>query len=145
MLSVAQISKIIRFIVAYLIVAVFAIYAFRLPLIITRNQDLVHEYYYVNPAFSLFMDFIFIALYYLFAMMIWNKLQITSVVGKGFVFIASTAFLTTFFWFYFTRYPMNTSFFSRWFHTVGLRSVVYDVILLTIIFIIYQEISSDHM
>jgi len=134
-----EISKIITFIVVYLLIATILIYGLNLPSVITGNTELVHEYYYTHPAFSLFMDFVFISGYYLFAMMIWNKLQITSVYRKGVVFVVSTAFLTTFFWFYFTRQPMTTSFFSRWFHTVGLLSVVYDVVLLGIIFAVYQE------
>jgi hypothetical protein len=133
-------DKIIKFTVAYLIVAIVMIYGLNLPLKITGNKDLVHEYYFVNPIFSLVMDFVFIALYYLFAMMIWNRLQITSVYGKGIIFLISTTFLTTFFWFYFTSSPVHEAFFSRWFHGVGLRSVVYDVVLLGLIFVVYQGI-----
>lgn len=127
------------FTVAYLIVALVMVYGLRLPEHLTGNPALVHEYYFIDPAFSLAMDFVFIALYYLFAWTIWNWFNVTSVTGQGLIFIGSTALLTTFFWFYFTRHPVRaSSFFSRWFHGIGLRSVLYDVVLLGLIFVVYH-------
>ena len=37
----------------------------------------------------------------------------------------------------FNKYPVSSNFFSKWFHTVGYSSVVYDIILLVVIYVIY--------
>ena len=125
------------FIAVYLLVMGLLVYTINLPARLTGNPALVHEYYFVEPWKSLAMDLVFIVLYWLFAYTIWNVFEVTSVVYQGLIFVASTALLTTFFWWYFTRRPVDSgSFFSRWFHGVGARSVVYDIVLLGTLFVV---------
>jgi hypothetical protein len=129
------------FVVAYVVVMVIFVYTIRLPQIITRNYELVHEYYFANKIKSFFTDLVFIVLYWLFAYVVWTVLKIKSQQGQFVVLIGSSIFLTSAFWFYFTRQPYHSAhFFNRWFHTVGLRSAVYDAVLFGILFVVYHGV-----
>lgn len=133
----------VSFAIAYTVVMVVFVYLIRLPELITQNHDLVQEYYFANKLKSFYTDFLFIVLYWLFAYVIWTVLKITSLQGQLAILVTCTVALTTLFWFYFTRQPYDSGhFFNRWFHTVGLRSVVYDGILLAILFMAYQGVKS---
>ena len=55
----------------------------------------------------------------------------------------TTAVLTFGFCLYFTSYPETPNFFSKWFHTVGYSSIIYDVILLVVIFLIYKYLQQN--
>ena len=133
----------ISFAIAYTIVMVILVYLLRLPQWITQNHDLVQEYYFTNKLKSFFTDLLFITLYWLFAYVIWTVLKVTSIQGQIGILVGSTILLTTVCWFYFTRQPYDFGhFFNRWFHTVGLRSVVYDALLLGILFMVYQAIKA---
>lgn len=129
----------IVFIISYLLVMGLLVYTINLPAWITKNPKLVDEYYFKNPLKSLIMDFIFILGYWGVAYLVWTNLGVETTVKKGIVLIICTALLTTLFWFGFTRKDLNPeNFFSRWFHTVGLSSVIYDMILIGVLFMVYD-------
>jgi hypothetical protein len=128
---------------AYTLTMLVCVYGLRLPQFVTGNVDLVNEYYFTRPFFSFGLDFVLVSLYMLFAWTLWNALQIESTIGQIVVLGCVTAGLTTLFWLYFSRQPLDPlRFFSRWFHTVGVRSVVYDVILLVIVYLVFTAIKS---
>ena len=138
-------NYIFYFLIAYTLVMGIFVYLLRLPEWITQNTNLVGEYYYSNRLFSFGMDLFFIVLYWLFAYVIWKVLGIESVGGQFAVLLVATIFLTTVFWQYFTRKPLDSSqFFSRWFHTVGFKAVVYDAVLLSILFFTVYGIQRIH-
>lgn len=127
------------FLVAYTLVMVIVVYAFRLPQRLTGQPQLVDEYYVQRRLFSFGLDLVFIVLYWGFAYTLWTVSGVTQVWAQGAVLLMSTALLTTFFWWYFTRQPLNPDrFFSRWFHTVGPYAIVYDVLLLGILFLVFH-------
>lgn len=137
----AYMKSISYFLIAYTAVMLLFVYLLRLPEWVTQNKNLVGEYYFTNRLFSFGMDLFFIVLYWLFAYVIWTVLKIKSVPGQLGVLLATTILLTTVFWQYFSRKPLDPAqFFSRWFHTVGFRAVIYDAILLGILFIAYQGV-----
>lgn len=127
------------FIGAYLIVLLVLVYGFRLPWRLTGYASIVDEYYLQRWKTSIWLDFVFIALYFGFAYIVWTALDLTRVPQQLTVVVGCTLFLTAAFCFYFRRTPIDSKqFFSRWFHTVGYRSVVYDVLLLGTIFVVFQ-------
>ena len=67
-----------------------------------------------------------------------NLLGMNTYVEQIVVVALTTATLTSLFCFYFRSYPQSQNFFSKWFHQVGYSSVVYDVILLKIVYIVYM-------
>ena len=58
------------------------------------------------------------------------------------IVIGTTCCLTGGFCYYYRQRPMSTEFFSKWFHTVGYSSVIYDVVLLSFIYWIYMYLES---
>lgn len=133
------VKNILVFLLSYFLVMGVLVYLIKLPVWITGNESLVHEYYFVQPWKSLGMDLFFILMYLSFTYLIWKLFGITSIVVQGLVFMMCTAFLTAFFWAYYTQSALDSSsFFSRWFHGVGIRAVLYDIILLGTLFIVYH-------
>jgi hypothetical protein len=133
----------LAFFLAYTLVMVTAVYTLRLPQHLTGQPALVDEYYVHRPLFSFGLDLVFIVLYWGFAYTVWNVAGIQQTWAQGLILLGTTAFLTAFFWWSFTRQPLNPDrFFSRWFHAVGAYSILYDVILLGLIFVVFHAIRS---
>ena len=133
------VKSVLVFLLSYLLVMGVLVYLINLPALITGKEELVHEYYFVKPWKSLLMDLFFILMYLSFTYLIWRLFNINTVLVQGLVFVVCTALLTTFFWAYYTQSKMDpTSFFSRWFHGVGISAVLYDTILLGTLFVMYH-------
>ena len=112
-------------------------YVINLPGIVTGKQEIVNEYYRKNFITNVPMDLFFILCYFLVAYLVMLFFKIKKNWAKLITVGIVTAFLTSIFCYYFINKPQTTSFFSRWFNTVGYSSVVYDVILLVFIYGIY--------
>ena len=112
-------------------------YLINLPGIVTGKQEIVNEYYRKNFITNVPMDLFFILCYFLVAYLVMLFFKIKKNWAKLITVGIVTAFLTSIFCYYFINKPQTTSFFSRWFNTVGYSSVVYDVILLVFIYGIY--------
>lgn len=110
------------------------IYGLNLPTIITGNVGLVKEYYYSNYMSSFLLDVVLIAIYLGIAYMISDFLKISSFVEKWVIVVFVTCIISGAFYLYFiSRRPTNM-FFSRWFHSVKMKAIVYDVILVSSVF-----------
>jgi len=134
--------EILSFLCAYTLVMVVAVYLLRLPQQLTGQPALVDEYYVQRRWFSFGLDLVFILLYWGFAYTIWNSAGVEQTWAQGLVLLGTTALLTAFFWWSFTRQPLNPDrFFSRWFHAVGTYAIVYDVILLGLIFVVFHGLN----
>lgn len=124
------------FIIAYSLVQLIFVYFFNLPALITGANDLIIEYYYKNGLFNYFLDLIIYAVYISIAYFIIKLFKIINF--KLLIVILTTIFLSTFFMIYFTSYPKNKSFFSRWFHKTRFKSVFYDTIIISITYLVYN-------
>jgi hypothetical protein len=98
---------------------------------------IVNEYYITNFTKSIPLDFLFIFIYFTFAGIFMRIFNLKSIISKLFTIAIITFLVTGFFYIYFTSYEETDTFFSRWFHTVGYSSIIYDVILLTFIYLIF--------
>ena len=88
------------------------------------------------------MDYIFVLIYLCIACFIIKQFKITDTFQKIIVVALTTMVITGGFMIYFTSKKMTPNFFSRWFHTVGWSSLIYDSLLLCFIYCIYLYIEN---
>ena len=131
------IKELLFLIIAFCVGIFFLTYLLNLPGLVTGKQKIVDEYYKTNFITNVPLDLFFILLYFLVAYWVMILLKVKNDGGKLLTVAVVTALLTGFFCYYFTSKKMTTSFFSRWFNTVGYSSIVYDVILLVFIYAVY--------
>ena len=115
-------------------------YLLQLPHLITGKPNIVNEYYKVNFIKNVPLDLIFVLVYFLISQFFIKILKINDVHLKILIVAITTALLTFGFCYYFRSKDQTENFFSKWFHTVGYSSIVYDVILLTFIYIVYLKL-----
>lgn len=134
---VKYIKNLLMYIISFC-VGVFTItYLLKVPHLITGNSDIVNEYYLSNFTKNLPLDFLFVLLYFLFGHIFIRFFNIEKNSTKILIIALCTVILTGGFCYYFTSRKQTTNFFSKWFHTVGYSSILYDVLLLVSIYIIY--------
>lgn len=112
-------------------------YLLNLPTLITQKKDIVNEYYIKNYLTNIPLDYFFVYIYLVISYLVMYILKLKENSSKILIVALVTAVLTGGFCLYFRSYPMNSNFFSKWFHTVGYSSVLYDVILLVFVYIIF--------
>jgi len=130
-------KELIQFVIAFSCGIFFITYFLKVPHMVTGKTKIVNEYYVKNFTKNVPLDLFFVACYLLLAHIAIKALKVRTVFGKIVVVGVITALLTAGFCYYFNSYKMSSNFFSKWFHTVGYSSVVYDVILLCFIYGIY--------
>ncbi len=130
-------SNVLSFLFASFVSLFSVTYSLRLPYRLT-NSTLVKEYYETNYVTNVPFDIFFIACYLIVAFQVASKLKMKTYLQRILIVGLTTAILTATFCYFFKSRPVTSSFFSRWFHTVGYTSVVYDVILLMTVFVVYS-------
>lgn len=118
---------------------VFFTYMLKLPFaLLPQHTAIVKEYYYEKMFPNALFDILFVLLYLCIALYACDRLHIETH-NRPLVVAIVTAILTAAFCLYFTAQKRDdTNFFSKWFYEVGYKSVVYDVLLLTGTFVVYQ-------
>ena len=126
------------YLAALTFVTVVGIYLFDIPTIISGAPDLVKEYYYDNAISSFILDIFLVAAYISVAMYVAGLLKIKgNDHAKQLVALAIvSALISSAFMFYFISGGGAGSFFHRWFKRVGMRAVLYDVILVSSVYLI---------
>lgn len=133
-------QQVIDYIISLFFVTIIFIYGINLPTLITGNKVLVKEYYYDHFLESLLLDIVLIAIYLNIAFYVFKKLKVKSFFGKLLIVAGVTILISGAFYLYFIYTKQTSIFFSRWFHTVRYKAVVYDVILLSLVFSVYYYI-----
>tara|TARA_Y100000816_G_scaffold286143_1_gene266801 strand:+ start:7246 stop:7731 length:486 start_codon:yes stop_codon:yes gene_type:complete len=111
------------------------VYLLNIPQLITNEPSLVKEYYYQKASKSIPEDLVIVVLYLLLAQLLVYLFKIRGFIRRLLVVCVTTALLSTGFYIYFTSKPIKqSSFFSRWFHTVKMKAVLYDVIYLGMVY-----------
>ncbi len=118
------------------------IYGLNLPKLVTGNVGLVKEYYYDNYMSSFLLDVVLIAVYLGIAYTVSGFLKISSFVGEWAMVLMVTLLISGGFYLYFLSTPLTNMFFSRWFHSVKYKAVIYDMILVSSVFAIKKFL--DH-
>ena len=75
-----------------------------------------------------------------FDLVLAKKMGVKSQTAYLLVLLGTTALISGSFWAYFSSGPMTSSFFSQWFHRAGFKAVIYDLTLLTLMYLVYVGI-----
>ena len=126
------------FLYSYCFSTVFLVYFIKLPFLLTREKDIVNEYYGKKFSSSFLMDLVLIFIYLLVAYFVANLFKVTVFSNKLLIVAVTTMILTGSFMLYFTSREKTNKFWSRWFHLSKYKSVMYDVILVSFVYIVYQ-------
>ena len=110
-------------------------FVLKVPYYITNQHALIREYYGKYFLTNIPLDFALVLIYLQIAYFAMNQLRIKEKLHKLGIVILTTICLTGGFCFYYRSLPMDSSFFSRWFHKAGYSSLLYDVILLVFVFL----------
>lgn len=137
----AVIKEILLLLVAYSITFIISttlvVYVLHLPTFITGQKDMVNEYYYDNFLSSALFDYFLVFAYLLVAQGVIYGLNANYISHRLTIVMITTLCISGSFYMYFKSQPLDKkSFFSRWFYKAGFNAVVYDIVLLTITYII---------
>jgi uncharacterized membrane protein YjjP (DUF1212 family) len=129
----------VSFIYAYTFTMVFLVYILKLPILLTGNTSLINEYYGKNFNYTFLLDFVLFIVYLSLSLFFIEIFNIKTFSYKLLTVIITTLLISGAFFIYFLSKPKNNnSFFSRWFHTVTYKAVIYDILLLSFTYIMYQ-------
>ena len=131
-------KEIISYLLAFIIGVTLIVYVLDFGSWITGNRQIVHSYYHYWP--NLLLDLGFIAAYLLIAIAIIKYFKIKENITKFGIVIITTITITSLFCLYFITRPMTTAFFSKWFHTVGYSSAIYDAVLIGFVYLLAVRI-----
>ena len=121
--------------ISYCIVTLIVVYVLKIPQIITGQHKLVNEYYYTNSISSFLLDLVLIYLYIKLASYIAKVFKIKTTYKKIFIVSFITFIISASFMFLFLK-QNNNLFFTRWFKSAGFYAVLYDIIIVTSLFIV---------
>lgn len=135
-------KNIFAYICAFIITLILLVYLLTLPYILTGADDLVNEYYVQHALTNIPLDFLLVTLYLLaaYALFWCVGVQTHQVAFRTVLVALATILISGFFAVYLTWRPSTSSFFSRWFHRVGWSGVLYDVVLLTTLYLVYRRL-----
>lgn len=128
----------VSFIYAYSFTMVFLVYILKLPTLVTGNTKLVEEYYAKNFNFTFVLDFFLFLTYLSISLFFIDYFNIKNFFNKVLMVALITTIISGVFFVYFITSKKTDSFFSKWFHAVSYKAVVYDILLLTFTYTIYQ-------
>lgn len=128
----------VSYIFSFTFVTVTIAYILKIPYLLTNNKQLVNEYYAKNFSNSALLDFFLFAIYLGISQFFINYFNVNTILHKLITVAITTIFISGSFAVYFLSKPVDKSFFSRWFHAVQYKAVVYDIILLTFSYFIYN-------
>jgi uncharacterized membrane protein YjjP (DUF1212 family) len=128
----------VSFIYAYSFTMVFLVYILKLPTLVTGNTKLVEEYYGQHFNYTFVLDFFLFLIYLSISLFFISYLDIKTFFNKILTVASVTTIISGLFFIYFINTKKTNSFFSRWFHTVSYKAVIYDILLLTFTYTIYQ-------
>jgi hypothetical protein len=128
------------YILSLSVITAVLIYTIDLPGYLTGAKDLVKEYYYRNAVGSFLLDIVIVALYISAAMYVTRAFGINSNAAELIAVAGTSAIISTLFMIFFKSGFAKNTFFSRWFDRVGMLAVMYDVILVSSIFVLMNVI-----
>lgn len=123
-----------NFIISLSVVTFGLVYLADLPTALTGETKLVTEYYYKNFAQSYFLDIVLVGGYILIGEAIKNSLELESWGEKLACIVLTTGVISSVFYILFSSGWQKGTFFSKWFAAVGLKAVLYDMILVSSVY-----------
>jgi len=133
-------NKLVAYSISFIVITLVGIYGLNLPALISQQPELVNQYYYKNWKFYIPFDWVLVAIYLFLSLYIADKLigaTSTHLENIG-IILLTTLVISGSFWAYFVKQPISSSFFSQWFHKAGFKAVLYDMLLLILIYVVYS-------
>ena len=139
-LDLLKINNIVKYLFAFFIGTFIIVYLLKIPNLLTGANTLIKEYYYDNFVQSTLLDIVLIFIYLLIGTYIIKiKFMKDCTLFKKLLIIFITSFIISFiFYIIIINKPKNEMFFSRWFHKVGIKAGIYDGIIVSTIYFIYN-------
>lgn len=132
-----------KYVFSLITVTTLLVYVIDLPTLLTKEPALVKEYYVKNYFTHFLLDVILIAIYLGISHYFMELFQISDKFMQLLFVAVITACISGLFYIYFIRSPKSSTFFSRWFHTVKSKAVIYDMILVSSVFFVYRFFWKD--
>jgi hypothetical protein len=134
-----QVDNFVKYLYAFFIGAFIVVYLLKIPNLLTGADDLLKQYYYDNFIQSTLLDCLLVYIYLLIGIYIINKFNINNnLLHKIFIIFSTSFIITSIFCIIFINRPKTDFVFSKWFHRVGFKASVYDGIILSTIYFIYD-------
>ena len=130
--------KFINYCISFAFTTILLVYIIKLPFIITNNNPLVTEYYIDNYVSNLLLDFFLIAFYIMVGLLFIKAFKIKKIGMKLGMIVLVTILISGGFMIFYLSNKKTPDFFSRWFHSVTYRAVIYDIILVGITYLVYK-------
>ena len=123
-------------------ITVVYVYVLNIPAYISQAPDLVNNYYYKNAISSFILDIFLIAFYMSVSMYAAKFLNLNQKDNSQqlLAVILSTTTVSSLFMVYFLYFGDKNSFFTKWFSRVGYKAVLYDVILVSCVYVMMIKI-----
>lgn len=126
---------------AYILVTLVDVYVLNLPGWITEEYGLVKEFYIKNGAKNIFIEWFVLLVYIGTTHLIVQKYKIKDNAYKLGVMAAVTLSLSGLASLLFVNTPaLRNTFFYRWFKQTGFKTLVYDVIIISSIYVVFHKI-----
>ena len=128
---------------SYVLVTLVVVYILNFPGWLTESYDLVREYYIKNGFKAFVLDWFLVAAYILVGLFLIKSFhKEKSQNYQKFAIVAGTSFFISFLFMilFKTRNLLPNTFFSRWFHKVGTLAAVYDLIIVSCVYFLYQKL-----
>ena len=122
--------------ISSIIITIIFIYIFKVPNLITNANKLIKEYYYDNFLNSLILDLILFQLYIYAGNYIIKLLKIKNIINKTLIIALTTVIISSIFMFLFLNFSNKELFFYRWFNKVWFLAVIYDMIIVTSVYML---------
>lgn len=134
---------IFTYLLSFSIVTFVYVYVLNLPGHITQSYDLVYEYYYTNAIYSFLLDIWLVAFYMYVSNRLysWFMLPKTDNALQLIVLICTTIVISGVCMIYFNTFGNPKLFFTRWFKRVGYKAILYDIYLVSSIYLLFRMIT----
>lgn len=128
----------LTYIISFCLSYIIFVYGLRLPYRIADNHPIINEIYIKKAHYMLPLDAFFIFAYIKTALFIGSYFKIETLFHKIILISIVTLLLTGTFCYYFKSSPINPdNIFSSWFHSIGYSSVIYDITIVNIVYIVH--------
>lgn len=136
-------KQIMAYTISYIMLIYILVYVFKIPNLILNNDTLVKEYYGDNMVHSFIFDYVLIFIYIIIMEVIVTYKDITEFTKKLMILVFVILCISGSAMYYFLSKRMTDTFFSRYFHYVKGRGLLYDMLVVTLIYICYYIISEQ--
>lgn len=130
-------SILYAYVLAFCFIHVLYVYLLNVPFYVTNEKPLVDLYYKTNYSSNLILDVFLIGLYLAITEIIVRVSKLEKMHYKILLCLVVTLCISGAFYYYFISRPVQSDFFSKWFHTVGFNAVYYDLLLVSSVYGVY--------